>query len=55
MKNMITINHCKSCRSDFIIPKQISDGLSTTMFVCPDCHSHDWVKISDFSIMKKEE
>jgi len=51
---MITIHLCKHCRSEFLLPKEISDGLSKTFFVCPECNSRDWVKISDMSIMKKE-
>jgi len=50
---MITINHCKHCKSDFMIPEEHFDGLDTTMFVCPECHSTDWIKISDMSVMKK--
>jgi len=51
---MITINHCKRCNSDFMIPEEFFDGLDTTMFVCPECHSRLWEKISDMSIMKKD-
>jgi len=50
---MITINHCKDCESDFMIPVEYFDGFDTTMFVCPECHSPHWMKISDMSIMKK--
>jgi hypothetical protein len=48
---MITINHCKNCDSDFMIPEEFFDGLDTTMFVCPECHSPRWQKLSDLSVM----
>ncbi|MCJ7571737.1 MAG: hypothetical protein MUO82_07660 [Candidatus Thermoplasmatota archaeon] len=50
---MITINHCKTCGNDFMIPKEYFDGIDTTMFVCPECYSRHWKKLSDMSIMKK--
>lgn len=50
---MITINHCKKCNSDFMIPEEFSDGLDTTVFLCPECHSRFWEKLSDMTIMKK--
>ena len=53
VKKLITINHCKKCDNDFMIPEEFFDGLNTTMFVCPECHSHNWKKLSDMSIMKK--
>lgn len=53
---MITINHCKKCHSDFMIPEELTVGLDNTMFVCPHCHSREWMKLSemDKSIMRKE-
>jgi len=49
---MITINHCKRCEADFMIPAEYFDGLNTR-FVCPECHSSHWAKLSEMSIMKK--
>ncbi len=44
---MITINHCRTCDTDFMIPTEYFDGLDITMFVCPNCKSRDWEKLSD--------
>jgi hypothetical protein len=35
-----------------MIPAEYFDGLNT-MFVCPECHSSHWIKISEISIMEK--
>ena len=42
---MITINHCRNCDTDFMIPMELTDGLDITMFVCPACKSRDWENI----------
>ena len=47
METMITINHCRTCNTDFMIPAEYSDGLDITMFLCPNCKSRDWEKLSD--------
>jgi hypothetical protein len=44
---MITINHCRSCDTDFMLPRELTDGLDITMFVCPNCKSRDWGRLSD--------
>jgi hypothetical protein len=36
-----------------MIPEEYFDGLDTTMFLCPECHSRLWKKLYDMSIMKK--
>ena len=53
-REMITINHCQSCDSDFMIPEEFFDGLDKTMFVCPECHSPRWQKLSDLSVLFKK-
>ena len=51
---MITINHCLHCGSDFLIPMEWSDGLDITIFVCPECSSKNWIKLSDSSLHQHE-
>jgi len=48
---MITINVCSECGSQFLIPMEYSDGLDTTFFVCPECFSKHWEKLSDSPIL----
>jgi hypothetical protein len=43
---MISIHHCNNCEKDFLIPLEISDGLDITIFVCPECKSHNWITIA---------
>jgi hypothetical protein len=46
---MITINHCDNCRNLFMIPTEYFDGIQRTFFICPDCHSRKWRKLTDSS------
>jgi len=48
LATVITINHCRNCDTDFMIPAEYSDGLDITMFLCPNCKSRNWVKLTDF-------
>lgn len=47
-ETMITINHCRHCDTDFMIPAEYSNGLDITMFLCPNCKSRNWGKLTDF-------
>lgn len=55
MENMITINHCLHCGSNFMIPAEWTDGLDITFFVCPECSSRNWIKLSDSSLCPDEQ
>jgi len=48
---MITINCCMKCGTNFLIPMEYSDGLDVTFFVCPECLSKNWEKLSDSPIL----
>jgi len=52
---MITLNHCNNCETNFMIPIEWSNGLDTTMFVCPECSSKNWMKLSDSPIIKEKQ
>ena len=47
---MITINLCMHCGAQFLIPDEWSDGLDTTLFLCPECSSENWTKLVDSPI-----
>jgi len=48
---MITINICTECGAQFLIPREVTDGLDTTYFVCPECASKHWEKLSDSPLL----
>jgi DNA-directed RNA polymerase subunit RPC12/RpoP len=50
---MITIYYCTDCGTQFLIPKEYTDGLDTTFFACPECTSKHWKKLSDSPIVKE--
>ena len=52
---MITINHCDNCHNLFMIPSEYFDVIKQTRFVCPDCHSPKWRKLTDasYKVIKK--
>jgi len=43
---MTPMYRCKSCKSIFMLPKELTNGLDITMFVCPVCNSRNWGKIA---------
>jgi DNA-directed RNA polymerase subunit RPC12/RpoP len=45
-KSMITIYHCKTCNTNFMIPMIITNILEVSKIVCPNCKSHDWKRIA---------
>ena len=51
---MITIHHCMNCGSNFLIPEEYGDGIDTTLFLCPECHSTHWEKLSDSPLISKQ-
>ena len=47
---MITINYCLHCGAQFLLPREYTDCLDTTCFVCPECSSKHWTKLDESSI-----
>jgi DNA-directed RNA polymerase subunit RPC12/RpoP len=50
--NMITINICSECGAQFLIPREYTDLLDETYFVCPECSSKHWEKLSDSPLLR---
>lgn len=51
---MITINHCLNCGANFLIPEEYSNGLDVTLFICPECYSKNWEKLTDSPIISNQ-
>lgn len=50
---MITIHYCLHCEAQFLLPREYTDCLDTTCFVCPECFSKHWIKLDDGSFLSE--
>lgn len=52
---MITINYCLHCEAQFLLPREYTDCLDTTCFVCPECLSKHWIKLDDSTVLSENQ